>query len=58
MGRTMGDWLAEPRPRWWHRCQPAAIGLVDGTVVQRCACGGIKLGRGGKWRQRNTRGRG
>ena len=57
MGRTIGDWLAEPRPRWWHRCRPAVIGLVDGSLVMRCACGGIKMGRGGRWFERNTRGK-
>lgn len=48
-------WYEAPKPRWWHRCKPWTVGVIDGIGYQRCACGGIRTGRYGGWDERNTR---
>jgi hypothetical protein len=53
-------WWNAPLPRRWHRCRPHQTGaLGDGTPVDRCACGGIRLGGPPHpWLERNSRRRG
>jgi hypothetical protein len=51
------DWFHAPVPRRRHQCRAQTIGLFDGEVAQRCACGAIR-GIGGMWFERNTRTRG
>lgn len=48
-------WYNAPKPRWWHRCRAADSGRVDGSFVERCACGGIRLHGDGPWMERNSR---
>lgn len=49
-------WYNAPKPRRWHRCQVTTSGRVsDGTLVERCPCGGIRLHGDGPWMERNSR---
>lgn len=49
------SWHDAPIPKRWHRCSPQTYGVVNWfSIVERCACGAIRLdGRG--WGERNTR---
>ena len=47
-------WNVAPRPRRWHRCKPQTTGMVQATIIDRCACGAIRLG-GRIWTERNSR---
>jgi hypothetical protein len=49
-------WYNAPLPRRWHRCRPHNTGIVSGRLVERCACGGIRLGGPPRpWLERNQR---
>lgn len=50
-----GDYMKEPIPRRWHRCKIAMFGVIGGEIFDRCACGGIRVGRVGPWLERNSR---
>jgi hypothetical protein len=45
--------LAAAPPRR-HACTPQTQGCLDGKLVERCACGGIRYS-GGQWFERNQR---
>jgi hypothetical protein len=47
-------WFRAPLPRRLHRCTPWTSGPVDGALVDRCACGAIRIG-GRHWFERNSR---
>jgi hypothetical protein len=52
--RAASAWYNQPRPRRWHRCRVVHGGVLDdGVLVERCACGGIRL-NGGRWMERNS----
>lgn len=54
--RQGGTWYNAPLPRRWHRCRPHNTGIVSGGLVERCACGGIRLGGAPHpWLERNAR---
>lgn len=80
MGLTRGDemlppvhrdgipWTDAPKPRRFHRCTAwTTAGFRSFHVVERCACGAIRVGtpgpdvlggpgmRRGRWQERNTR---
>jgi hypothetical protein len=38
----------------FHRCTPLLIGEIDSELIQRCRCGGIRVGFGGPWMERNS----
>lgn len=49
-------WDLAPIPRRWHRCTPQTKGFTrSGEHVLRCACGGISIGLGAWWGERNSR---
>lgn len=43
-----------PLPRRWHRCEPWTSMRLDTGLVERCACGAIRLDGDG-WLERNIR---
>jgi len=50
------DWFDAPKPRRWHRCKPQTRGSFTAYgLVERCACGGVRMGGGGPWIERNSR---
>lgn len=55
------SWFAAPVPRRRHACTPQTrgffIGMLDGEVVERCACGAIRAGGDiwPVWMERNSR---
>lgn len=59
LGITHGNgipWYQAPRPHRWHRCQPWTAGATaELGLVERCACGGIRLDGNGPWMKRNQR---
>lgn len=49
-------WTEAPLPRRLHRCTPWTTGMVGGRVLDRCACGGMRiLSISSKWTERNSR---
>lgn len=63
----MGDWVRDrnsvswhkaPLPRRWHGCKPWTIGVLDGHIVYRCACGAMQMDADGYWSERNSRRKG
>jgi hypothetical protein len=49
-------WYDAPVPRRWHRCIPQTLAVHGGRLVERCACGGIRIdGPRGPWMERNSR---
>jgi hypothetical protein len=59
---TDGVWWDEaPLPRRWHRCKVQTTGVTERLeVVQRCACGAVRIYRSGEtdrgpWMERNSR---
>ena len=48
-------WHDAPLPRRLHRCRTQTSGLMGLTLVERCACGAIRLDGRGPWADRNTR---
>lgn len=49
-------WLLAPLPRRLHRCRVIQSGFL-GRLVERCACGAIRVDNG-SWMERNSRRRG
>jgi hypothetical protein len=49
------EWFDAPIPRRWHRCRTWSRGVVNGRLVERCACGAIRLDGYGGWMDRNDR---
>jgi hypothetical protein len=49
------EWWKAPLPRWWHRCKPQTTGVISESLVERCACGAIRLDGSGFWGERNSR---
>jgi hypothetical protein len=48
-------WWEAPLPPRKHKCTPQTTGWTSGfTLVERCACGAIRLDRR-SWRERNSR---
>ena len=45
-------WYNLPKPRRWHRCRAVQEAAMDGRLIERCACGGIRID-GGRWMERN-----
>lgn len=54
------SWMTAPPPAWIHSCSPQTRGAFGGTfghkVVERCACGGIRVAGDRVWIERNSRG--
>lgn len=52
-----GTWWYDAKlPRRWHKCQPQTIGLIGGSsIVERCACGGVRYHGDTFWIERNNR---
>jgi hypothetical protein len=49
-------WYDTEIPRWWHLCWAQSRGwvnLIDWT--RWCPCGATKVGRRGRWENRNSR---
>ena len=57
--KAINDWMASPIPRRLHRCTAAVSAIVSGGIVERCACGAIRVQPPGMtmggWRERNSR---
>lgn len=49
------DWFYAPVPPHKHSCTPQTRGFMNGTYVERCACGAIKLGQSKYWMDRDSR---
>lgn len=49
------DWCQAARPRRLHRCWPQTRAWLYGELVERCACGSIRLDGEGPWMNRNSR---
>lgn len=49
------EWHQAPVPRRWHRCLPRTIAIHGGRMIERCACGGIRIDGWGPWAERNSR---
>lgn len=47
-------WYEAPLPRRWHWCKAHTSGLVNDAVIDRCACGAIRMD-GSLWMERNSR---
>lgn len=47
-------WYDAPIPCRWHLCKTWSIGYDHGLMVERCACGGIRIAAG-PWTERNSR---
>lgn len=47
-------WARSPLPRYFHSCRRHAnrSGVVKGTYIERCPCGGINVG--GMWLEKNS----
>jgi len=50
-------WSEAPRPFVFHRCFAQTQGVIDGTMIRRCPCGGISISFG-PWMERNSRRKG
>lgn len=51
------EWWNAPVPRRWHRCAPQTRGWINYfSLVERCACGAIRLDGRTHWMDRNNRG--
>jgi hypothetical protein len=52
-------WIDAPLPRRFHRCKAVTTGFISGGVVERCACGAIRVQPPGMtmggWSERNSR---
>jgi len=49
------DWFHAPKPRRWHRCRIQTQGWVNHfTLVDRCACGAIRMDGHGPWMEKNS----
>jgi hypothetical protein len=49
-------WFRAPIPRRWHRCTVWTSGRTGAfCLVERCACGAIRLDGEDSWIQRNSR---
>lgn len=51
---TTGDYMEHEIPPVWHFCKTAMVGMVNGMVVDRCACGAVRIDSG-SWLDRNSR---
>lgn len=50
------EWRDAPRPRRRHQCTAQSRGYTGPRdYFERCACGGIRLGRDDPWMERNSR---
>lgn len=50
-------WYEAKVPRRFHRCYAHTTGVVSFKMVERCACGAIRID-GGRWMDKNTRRKG
>lgn len=47
-------WHQATKPRWLHRCQVQTTGWSGLRLIERCACGAIRMD-GRRWLERNSR---
>lgn len=49
-------WYQAPLPRRWHRCSVWSTGEVQPfLVIERCACGAVRMARENPWIEKNSR---
>lgn len=48
-------WYSAPIPSRWHKCTIQTSAFVKDRVVDRCACGAIRIGLSLHWMEKNSR---